>query len=75
MEFDLKINYADIQEIPESNTDDVKDSEKADMLKLMEKGDKQKAINKSSDNENADDNEDDKDREKIILIINRYKNS
>ena len=72
MDFDPKINYADVQDDTEQKNDD---SDKADMIKLMEKVDKQKLTSKSSDNETEDDNDDVKEREKVILIINRYKNS
>ena len=51
------------------------DSDQANMIKLMEKVDKEKTASKSSDNETEDDNDDVKEREKVILIINRYKNS
>ena len=68
MEFDPKIDYSNVQDKEEPNNE----SEKADMLKMMEKVDKQQSKNKSSDSEDEDD---DKDREKVILIINRFKNS
>ena len=76
MEFDPTINYANLPEKTDKKTD-IDDEDKSEMMKMMDEMDKKEdtPVDKIKKDDAKEEKDDGTEREKIILIINRYKNS
>ena len=80
MEFDPTINYANLPEKTDKKSNkktDIDDNDMSEMMKLMDEIDKKEdtPVDKSKKDDAKEEIDDGTEREKIILIINRYKNS